>query len=70
MHAFGIAWDVDPDHNQLKMGRDEATLDGAEYDDFWNIVYDEGAIGLGKETTTGCTSSLPGLDNRNRPSRT
>lgn len=49
MHAFGIAWDVDPDHNQLKMGRDEATLDGAEYDDFWNIVYDEGAIGLGRE---------------------
>ncbi|WOH66888.1 hypothetical protein [Bradyrhizobium sp. BWA-3-5] len=49
MHAFGIAWDVDPDHNQLKMGRDEATLDGAEYNDFWNIVYDEGAIGLGRE---------------------
>jgi predicted chitinase len=49
MHAYGIAWDVDPEHNALKMGRDDATLDGPEYDPFWGFVYDEGAISLGKE---------------------
>lgn len=49
MHAFGIAWDVDPAHNQLKMGRDDATLDGSEYDAFWRFVADEGAISLGRE---------------------
>jgi putative chitinase len=49
MHAFGIAWDVDPERNALKMTRDDATLDSPEYDAFWGFVYDEGAISLGKE---------------------
>jgi hypothetical protein len=49
MHAYGIAWDVDPDRNALRMTRDDATLDGPEYDAFWQFVYDEGAISLGKE---------------------
>jgi hypothetical protein len=48
MHAFGIAWDVDPEHNQLKMGRDEATLDASEYDAFWGFVEAEGALSLGR----------------------
>ena len=49
MHAYGIAWDVDPARNALKMGRDQATLDAPEYDAFWGFVYDEGAISLGRE---------------------
>ena len=34
MHAYGIAWDVDPERNKLKMGRDQATLDAPEYNAF------------------------------------
>ena len=49
MHAYGIAWDVDPARNALRMGRDQATLDAPEYDAFWSFVYDEGAISLGRE---------------------
>jgi peptidoglycan hydrolase-like protein with peptidoglycan-binding domain len=49
MHAFGIAWDVDPERNALKMRRDRATLDAPEYEAFWGFVYDEGAISLGRE---------------------
>ncbi|MEJ8573085.1 peptidoglycan-binding protein [Microbaculum marinum] len=49
MHAYGIAWDVDPERNALKMGRDEAALDAPEYDAFWEFVYAEGAVGLGRE---------------------
>lgn len=49
MHSWGIAVDIDPDRNQLKMHKPEATLSAAAYDDFWNIVYDTGAIGLGIE---------------------
>lgn len=49
MHSWGIAWDVDPDRNQYKWGRDKATMDEAAYKPFWDIVYDEGAISLGIE---------------------
>lgn len=49
MHSWGIAEDVDPDHNQLKWGADKASLDDKPYDPFWGFVYDEGAIGLGRE---------------------
>lgn len=48
MHAFGIAYDVDPEHNQLKWTRDRASLDGAEYDPFWRIVEAQGAVSLGR----------------------
>lgn len=48
MHAFGIAWDVDPDRNQLKWKRAQATLDDALYEPFWQIVEAEGAISLGR----------------------
>lgn len=49
MHSWGIAEDVDPDRNQLKFKRAQATLDNPEYDPFWSIVYATGAIGLGRE---------------------
>lgn len=49
MHSWGIAWDVDPDRNQLKFTRDQATLDGPEYDPYWGFVYATGACGLGRE---------------------
>lgn len=49
MHAYGCAWDVDPDRNQLRWTRDKATLDEAVYKPFWDIIYEEGALSLGKE---------------------
>lgn len=49
MHAYGCAWDVDPDRNQLRWGRDKATLDESAYKPFWDIVYAEGALSLGLE---------------------
>ena len=49
MHAWGIACDIDPDNNQLRWGRDKATLAKPVYNKFWEFVYDEGAISLGKE---------------------
>lgn len=48
MHAYGIAQDVDPEHNQLKWTRDLASLDDAVYDPFWRIVESTGAISLGR----------------------
>jgi hypothetical protein len=49
IHSWGSAVDIDPEHNQLKFKRAQATLDNPEYDPFWRFVYDEGAIGLGRE---------------------
>lgn len=49
IHSWGCAVDIDPEHNQLKFKRAQATLDNPEYDPFWRFVYDEGAIGLGRE---------------------
>lgn len=49
IHSWGCAVDIDPDHNQLNMHRAQATLDNPPYDPFWRFVYDEGAIGLGRE---------------------
>lgn len=49
MHSWGIAVDIDPDRNQLRMTKSEATLSKPEYEKFWQFVYDEGAISLGKE---------------------
>jgi hypothetical protein len=48
-HAWGIACDIDPDNNQLKWGRNRATLARPVYNKFWEFVYDEGFISLGKE---------------------
>lgn len=49
IHSWGAAVDIDPSHNPLKAKRAQATLDNPEYDPFWRFVYDEGAIGLGRE---------------------
>lgn len=49
MHAFGIAYDGDPENNQLRWGRDRASFAQPEYIPFWNIVEGQGAISLGRE---------------------
>jgi hypothetical protein len=48
MHAYGIAVDVDPEHNQLQWGRERAALANPAYDKFWQFVEDEGAVSLGR----------------------
>lgn len=48
MHAFGVAVDLDPDHNQLSWGRDRAAFSNPSYDKFWRIVESEGAVSLGR----------------------
>lgn len=48
MHAWGIARDTDPEHNQLKWNRNLATLDNKEYDAFWGFWEDEGWVSLGR----------------------
>lgn len=48
MHAFGIAVDLDPEHNQLKWGKDKARFAKPEYLPFWKIVESEGAVSLGR----------------------
>lgn len=48
-HSWGIAVDMDPDNNQLKWGKDRATFAKPIYNKYWEFVYDEGAISLGKE---------------------
>jgi hypothetical protein len=50
MHAYGIAYDVDPERNQLKWGKDRAQLAKPEYEAFWKIVESFGAISLGRES--------------------
>lgn len=49
MHSWGIAVDMDPDHNGLKVHRPQARLSGTEYDAFWQFVEDEGGVSLGRE---------------------
>lgn len=49
MHSWGSAVDIDPEHNAMNFHRSQATLDNPPYDPFWRFVYDEGAIGLGRE---------------------
>lgn len=49
MHSWGIARDTDPARNQLKWGRDLATLDNKEYDAYWGFWEDEGWVSLGRQ---------------------
>jgi hypothetical protein len=48
IHSWGAAVDLDPDNNQLKMGRDEASFAKKEYLPFWKIVESEGWVSLGR----------------------
>ena len=41
-------YDIDPDNNQLKWGRDRASFAKPVYDKFWNIVENEGWNSLGR----------------------
>lgn len=49
MHAYGIAIDLDPDHNQLKWKSDKAGFARHYYDEFWSFVEQEGAVSLGRQ---------------------
>lgn len=49
MHAWGIAVDIDPDHNGFKTSWKNARMSGAEYKPFVKFWYEEGAINLGIE---------------------
>lgn len=45
IHSWGVAIDLDPDHNQLKWGRDKATMPEKVIE----IFEDEGWVSLGNE---------------------
>jgi hypothetical protein len=47
MHAWGIAFDFDPERNQLKWHKPKAAFSAAEYKPWFNAWSVEGAIGLG-----------------------
>lgn len=47
MHAWGIATDLDPEHNQLRWGADRARFAKPEYRDWWQIVMQAGAVPAG-----------------------
>jgi peptidoglycan hydrolase-like protein with peptidoglycan-binding domain len=48
-HSWAIALDWDPDHNQLKWGRDRARLAGPDYNEWWQAWEGEGWLSLGRE---------------------
>lgn len=48
-HAWGIAFDYDPENNQLKWGKDKASFARPEYDMWWKCWENEGWVSLGKE---------------------
>jgi hypothetical protein len=47
-HAWAVALDWDPERNQLKWGRDRASLDAADYDFWWRAWEAEGWVSLGR----------------------
>ncbi len=47
-HAWAIAMDWDPERNQLKWGRDRASLDASAYDFWWRAWEAEGWVSLGR----------------------
>lgn len=47
-HAWGIALDYDPEHNQLPWGRDRAAFAKPEYRAWWGFWEEEGWISLGR----------------------
>jgi hypothetical protein len=48
MHSWGIAWDFDPENNQLRWGRDKALFAKPEYEKWWEFWEEEGWVSLGK----------------------
>ena len=48
MHSWGIAIDLDPEHNKLRMTHAEAAFARPEYEPFWRIVEGEGLVSLGR----------------------
>ena len=48
MHSWGIAVDIDPEHNQLKWNKKKAKLAEGQYEPFWKIVESIGATSLGR----------------------
>lgn len=48
MHAWGIAFDFDPDRNQLKWGREKAAFAKPAYDKWWESWENEGWTSLGR----------------------
>ncbi len=47
-HSWGIAFDFDPAHNQLKWGRNQAAFAQPEYDYWWQCWESEGWVSLGR----------------------
>lgn len=48
MHSWGIAVDLDPERNTLRMTHATATFARPEYEPFWRIVESEGLVSLGR----------------------
>jgi len=49
MHSYGIAFDFDPERNQLRWNRGRARLAQDDAVPFWELWEDEGWISLGRE---------------------
>lgn len=49
MHAWGVALDFDPNHNQLNWGRGRAAFSHPDYDEWWKCWEEEGWISLGRK---------------------
>lgn len=49
MHSWGIACDLDPANNALRMTHKTAKFAKPEYIPFWNIVEAEGGVSLGRQ---------------------
>lgn len=48
IHSWGAAIDIDPDHNQLKWGKDKASFAKPDYKDFLKAFENEGWTSLGQ----------------------
>lgn len=49
IHSWGAAIDFDPDHNQLRWGKDRASFAKPAYQPFWDAWLEQGAVSLGLE---------------------
>jgi hypothetical protein len=48
MHSWGIAIDLDPERNALRMSKQDASFARPEYAPFWRIVEKQGLVSLGR----------------------